>query len=1223
VKRRLPLATVGLVLGLLAFAVTGRSTGLSRAQLDTTTIGPRTVPVRSGADEPEASEIRARPELPKPLRTRSVRGPLVVPSSGSLSPARPGDYGSLPVFFEANRGQADGRFAFIARGQEHGIYLAPTEAAIALIRDGERSPRFLHLNFVGANPRAAFTGEEKLPGTVNYFLGNDPAEWHTAVPTFASVRFEAVWPGIDLVYHSSEGRLEYDFIIAPGANPGAITLRFAGADRVRLGSNGDLILEAGEARVFQHKPVLYQTIAGQRRGVSGKYDLRGRGAVAFVVGRYDTNHPLVIDPILSYSTFLGGRRADKGWAVAVDSAGSAFVAGETRSVFKSVPASGFQTNYAGGLNAGGDAFIAKLNPAGTAFEFLTYLGGRGLDGAVGLALDAAGNPHVTGYTSSDNFPITAGVVQDTLAGRRIPRTPFKPSDAFVTKLNPTGSALIYSTFLGGGGFDSAIGIAVDAGGSAHITGFTETAGSFRSTNRVCTTVCTNSLCGPTVCRTNVVRATDYFPYFLVTNVTSFDVSTNPPVSNVVYQVVESTMLGLRTLDGGFPVTNAAQLFHGGDDDAFVAKLSPDATALIYSTYLGGIGRENGTGIAVDPAGNAFITGWTEGFDYPVTTNAFQLFPGPNREAFVTSLDPTGAVRYSTFLGGGGRDIGNRIAVDAAGSAYVTGAKASADFPTTPGALNRGGIFMSTDAADSWSPSGSGLTHTVVEALIRTFDGDLFAATPRGVFRSGDAGASWSASFSSLSVNGVNALAEGYPPSHLYAGTGRGLLLTTNGGASWFFESGGLGSRSVSTVDYAPPDFSVTPPTLPALLVGTRGRGVFISTNNGSSWRSANSGLGNLNVNALIGEQAFGRFTIYAATDGGVFKSTNGGLRWRASNVGLTTRRAQTLTIDPRFYSPSSEDTLYVGTSKGVFKSTNGGSNWVARGTGLGSSNVLALAIDFHPPFPIYAGTTNGLFKSTDGGATWTSNSAGLAPASVKALAFDLFDPGTLYAGLRGSNSFGGSNDVFVTKLLPDGSGLAWSLAFGGRRTDQGWDVAVDSSGRAFVTGSTDSPNFPIVNRGSLASTNAGKADAFLAQIEADGSSILFSGLLGGRRDDAGYAVALDSSGGAYLTGRTDSTNFPSAMPVQSALAGRPDVFIAKVVPEVALRVASTAGRVVVSWPGPMPGFTLEGAETMTGPWTAVGNEAVFEKGWHVVTLPAGSDCRFFRLRAVAGRTSSQ
>jgi photosystem II stability/assembly factor-like uncharacterized protein len=1113
-----------------------------------------------------------------------------ITSDAARPPADPpARYGQFPAYFEANRGQADSRFQFIARGRQHGVYLAPTEAVVALVRPDAAEPaaRFLRMTFPGANARATAAGLEPLPGAVNYFLGSDPSNWRTGVPTFARVRVESLYPGIDLVYYGHGRQLEYDFIIAPGADPRAIALRFEGADRVELSTNGELILEAAGSRVFQHKPLLYQTLAGSRREVPGHYEFMD-GTIRFAVGHYDTNLALVIDPVLSYSTYLGAHKADSAWSIAVDSAGSAHVAGETLSIFTNMPLGGFQTNFGGGNSHAGDAFVAKLDPAGTNFDFFTYLGGAKLDGAVGLALDSAGNTYVTGYTDSDDFPVTPGALSTNLHGNKIPRTSVRPADAFVAKLNASGSVLLYSTFLGGTDADSAVAVAVDAAGCAHVAGSTE------STNFPVAAVLSSTNCGIRVPR-----------YITVTN--------TMPGSNYVISFLTN-----------LPTACPLQSRLAGGKDAFLAKLNPDGTALVYATYIGGVADETSTGVAVDSAGNAYVTGWTLSSDLPVTTNAFQsAFPeyrssssqsagffvrDSHPEGFVTKFDPAGALLYSTYLGGVGSDIPTRIAVDGAGSAYVTGAKSSSDFPTTPGAFNHGGVFKSADAAGSWAPKGAGLLHTVVESLAIEpgNPATLFAGTPRGVFRSDDAGENWSLRNGGLFTDVAHAIAfDPAAPTNAYAGTSYGVASAVYGGALWFYDLTGRDVRALL--------FPGNPG--PTLLAGTHGQGVYRSTNYAITnpavtWKSANSGLGNLNVNAFAVHPADPQ-TIYAATDGGVYKSTNNGVKWSSSSRGLITKRSQAIALDP-----AAPETLYLGTSKGIFKTTEAGTNWALVGAGLSSSNVMALAIDPAATSTLYAGTTNGLFKSTDGGLNWTTRDTGLAPRFVRTLAIDLTSPATLYAGLRSSNSFGGSNDVFLTKLLPDGSGLVYSLAFGGKKTDQGWGVAVDTAGRAYVVGSSDSTNFPTANPGSLSATNSGKTDAFLVQFDADGATMLYSGLLGGRSPDYGYAIAVDSAGAAYIAGRTESTNLPLAGPIQSGLAGKPDAFVAKILDAPCLAVARDAGRVLVKWPGPMPGYILESAEYLTGPWTPVTQSAAFAQGWSSLDLPAPSSCRFFRLKAV-------
>ncbi|TMH84546.1 MAG: hypothetical protein E6H44_14885 [Betaproteobacteria bacterium] len=628
-------------------------------------------------------------------------------------------YGKLPLHFEANQGQTHQDVRFLARGSGYSLYLTPTEAALTLTKQvsparkpaahGKSEPRgaatgtALRISFAGANPRPRVTGLEELPGKANYFIGNDPAKWRTNVPTYAKVRYTDLYPRIDLLYYGNQRQLEYDLVVRPGADPTRIVLDIQGADRLQVDAQGDLVLQTTVGPIRQRKPVIYQEIDGVRKDIPGGYVLKGEHQVGYKVAAYDASQPLVIDPILSYSTYLGGSNEDRDTRIAVDAAGNAYVAGETVSSNFPTTAGAFQTTFGGGVFGAGDVFVTKLNPTGSALVYSTYLGGSSSDAGYGIAVDAAGNAYVTGGTGSTDFPTTIGAFQTTKGGG------FR--DAFVTKLNPTGSALVYSTYLGGSGDDYGEGIKLDAAGNAYVTGgtgstvFPTTAGAFQRT-----------FGGP------VFGAGDVF----VTKL-------NPTGSALVY----STYLGGSSSDAGygiavdaagnayvtggtgstdFPTTiGAFQTTKGGGfRDAFVTKLNPTGSALVYSTYLGGSGNDYGYGIAVDTLGNAYVTGVTFSTDFPTTPGAIQTTFGGGGgffrggDAFVTKLNPTGsALVYSTYLGGLGSDTGFAIALEYP-NAYVTGHTLSRNFPTTTGAFQtmHGGGFQDafvTKIADIMSP----------------------------------------------------------------------------------------------------------------------------------------------------------------------------------------------------------------------------------------------------------------------------------------------------------------------------------------------------------------------------------------------------------------------------------------------------------------------------------------------------------------------------------------
>jgi uncharacterized repeat protein (TIGR01451 family) len=594
-------------------------------------------------------------------------------------------YGKLPLSFERNQGQTDGRVKFLSRGSGYTLYLTAKEAVLALQKTpskGEnqnakirnaglatdqlpRTSTVLRMRLEGANSAPKVRGLEQLPGKSNYFIGNDPTKWHTHVPNYARVQYEGIYPGVDLVYYGHQRQLEYDFVVAPGANPKSIRLAFEGAGQMKVGTEGDLVLsgEGGELR-FQ-KPVVYQltggrdrtqTSEGVRTFIDGRYLLEGKSQVSFYLAAYDRSKPLVIDPVLSYSTYLGGSGDDWAFGIALDLAGNAYVTGFTNST--NFPTKGaFQ-----GANAGGyDAFVTKLSPTGSALVYSTYLGGGGADQAYGIALDSAGNAYVTGLTNSTNFP-TKNAFQGANAGG---------GDVFVTKLGPTGSALVYSTYLGGSGADYGYGIALDSARNAYVTGLTSstnfpTKNSFQGANAGNSDAFVTKL-SPTG------SALVYSTYL--------GGSDNDQASGITLDSAGNAYVTGRTYSTNFPTKNPFQGANAGGYDAFVTKLSPIGSTLVYSTYLGGSGDDEATGIALDSARNAYVTGRTVSTNFP-TQNPFQAANAGGTDAFVTKLAPIGsALVYSTYLGGNGDDLPYGIALDLAGNAYVTGLTNSTNFPT--------------------------------------------------------------------------------------------------------------------------------------------------------------------------------------------------------------------------------------------------------------------------------------------------------------------------------------------------------------------------------------------------------------------------------------------------------------------------------------------------------------------------------------------------------------
>ena len=648
--------------------------------------------------EAEAGRPKAR-RAPAPIPASSDMRRMDATASVQLFES----YGKLPLRFEANQGQTDGDVKFLSRGKGYTMFLTSGGAVMAMrapakenkqsgdVRETEPGSRergmesvrstVLRMNLVGANCVARVVGGEELPGKSNYLIGNDPSKWRIDVPNYDRVKYESVYPGVDLVYYGHQGELESDFLVAAGADADAIRLRIDGAKRVRINREGDLELKMDGGEVVLGKPVVYQRSAGhtEKRIIAGRYTVKGKQEVGFAVGSYDKKEPLTIDPVLRYSTYLGGSASDNGSAIAVDAEGNAYVTGATQST-------DFPTmNPLAGTNAGlYDVFVTKLNAAGTDLVYSTYFGGSGGDYGQGIAVDAEGNAYVVGITLSTNFP-TMGF--RFAPPSRIELPPFQGTfggnyDAFITKLNAAGNALVYSTYLGGNGIDQGFGIAVDAAGNAYVIGSTT------STNFPTKTPLQGSLAGGQntfVTKLNAVGSALVYSTYLGGNGSDYGkgIAVDPAGNAYVAGATNST---------NFPTMNPFQATFGGGYDAFVTKLDAAGTALVYSTYLGGSGNESGYSIAADAAGNAYVTGSVESTDFP-TKNPFQAGMTGSINAFVTKLDAAGtALVYSTYLGGNGFDFGTSIAVNAAGNAYVTGWASSTNFPTaSPFQATLGGV----------------------------------------------------------------------------------------------------------------------------------------------------------------------------------------------------------------------------------------------------------------------------------------------------------------------------------------------------------------------------------------------------------------------------------------------------------------------------------------------------------------------------------------------------
>jgi len=521
-------------------------------------------------------------------------------------------YASLPLAFEENKGQTDPQVKYLARGEGYTLFLTDRDAVFSLRSakksDGrssmpglnrtanDESTAVVRMTLANANAPAKLSAGEMLPGKSNYLIGRDSSKWQTGVVHYGRVNYQNVYPGVNLAFHGAQRQTEFDFVLAAGADPTPIAFQFSGAQAMKTDDSGNLEIATGAGDVVLHKPFAYQERNGARQPVDAKFVLEANNRVTFALGNYDRARELVIDPSVSYafSTYLGGSGDDSGYAIAFDSSGNAYVTGETASTdFPTMAA--FQGTLKGTTNA----FVTKIAANGSSLVYSTYVGGSGSDSGNAIAVNAStGSVFVAGGTSSLDFPVTAGVFQGTCHSCTSGNF-----NAFVFELNPAGSSLTYSTYLGGSASDLAQGIALASDGSVYVGG--------------------------------------------------------------------------QASSSNFPVLNPLEGFVTGTD-GFITKLNSSGSALLFSTYLGGSTTGDAVlGVAVDPSNDVYVTGETYSSSFPITEGAYQTTCGSctssDSSAFVTEIKPDGsAYVYSTFLGGSVFDVGNGIAADSAGSAYVTG-----------------------------------------------------------------------------------------------------------------------------------------------------------------------------------------------------------------------------------------------------------------------------------------------------------------------------------------------------------------------------------------------------------------------------------------------------------------------------------------------------------------------------------------------------------------------
>jgi len=602
-------------------------------------------------------------------------GPIAAAAVGAAERARVLDaYGKLPIAFVENHGQTDAGVAYYLHARGHSVYFSASGHALRLTQGhGEQArAHVVKVDLVDAQA-GAIQGGNRTAGSVSYFRGAR-SEWHSALPMFSSIRYREPWPGIALDYRSAGGKLESVYTVAPHADPARIQLRYSGHQSLRIDAVGNLVYDTSVGPVQESAPDVYQEIDGERIMVSASYALRDANTVAFEVASYDREHALVIDPTLTYSGFIGGIGDDEGFDVDIDSAGNAYVVGYSSSTETTFPVlvGPDLTHNAGST----DAFIAKVSADGTALVYAGYIGGNGPDIARGVDVDAAGNAYITGYCTSGptTFPVLVGPDLTYNGGSY---------DAWVAKVNPEGTALLYAGYIGGSGSDLAFAIDIDADGNAYVAGNTDSP-SATFPEVVGPDLGSNGGQDGFVAKVSADGATLVYAGFI--GGSGLDRANAIAVDGQGFAYVTGPT---ASTEATFPELVGPDLTHNGLDDAYVAKISADGSALIYAGYIGGSGNDRGNGIAVDSLGNAYVTGSAASTEatFPVLEGPDLTHNGGGDDAFITKIGADGSTLiYSGYIGGSSGDSGNAVAVNAAGAAYVAGSTFStqASFPVLEG-----------------------------------------------------------------------------------------------------------------------------------------------------------------------------------------------------------------------------------------------------------------------------------------------------------------------------------------------------------------------------------------------------------------------------------------------------------------------------------------------------------------------------------------------------------
>ncbi len=1064
------------------------------------------------------------------------------------------DLSRLPLTFELNQGQTASQVRYLARGSGYSVFftaneivfaftasagqVAPASAQLNTEGDQNLSPSthkatgtagVLRLEFRAGNPKSEVLGEEQLQSESNYLVGSS-ANWHTHVPNYGRVRYKSLYSGIDALYYGNAGSLESDFVVASGADPKSIRLGVDGAERLEL-KDGVLIIDTAWGEVRQSIPHIYQLTGAGREDVTGGFVVTSKDEVGFKLASYDHNRPLIIDPVLDYSTYIGGSGSgyDIGTGIAVDGSGATYVTGLTSSYnFPVVGAP--QLTLAGG----DDAFITKIDASGL-LAYSTFLGGSGsedgpyIDSGGGIAVDDQGNAYVVGTTRSRDFPLR-NPLQAQLKGA---------SNVFVTKLNANGTEFDYSTYLGGSNEDYGLGIAVDHLGQAYVTGIT------------------NSSDFPTHLPTQPVYGGNGDAFITVINTagsglvySSYLGGSGPDEARgITIDGQGDALVTGDTRSNDFPTHAALQPSRKGFADAFVTKINIRSSALIYSTYLGGRGNDFGYAVASDSQGDAYIAGSTTSSDFPIVIS---LVPYRASDGFVSKLNPQGsALSFSTLLGGSAGDGAFGIAVDNQGFVYVTGGTGSTDFPTQsplqPQSAGGYDAFIS-----KLTPSGTSLVYSTYLGGSGNEFGTSIAVDSQG--EACITGITASSNFpihnplqpiyagnKDAFVTKLDARGANYVYSTYLGGSGmdegRSIMVDNQGNT---YITGATGSANFPHVGQPQAAYGGGPSDAFVVKIAAGGSAIVYST-------------------FIGGSNDDGGQSIALGRDGSAYVSGYTNSDDFPTHAAIQLRRAGGYDAFVAQLNPQGSALIYStylgGTQNDYAERIVVDDNSNAYLTGYTASP------DFPTSSPLQPSNAGGMFdafvtKIAAGGTAFSYSTylGGSGSDIGKSLA--LGSDGSIYvAGITESTDFptqnpfqahnGGSSDAFVAKILPSGSGLTYSTYLGGGSYDGAEDIAVDASGNAIVTGYTWG-DFPT--RDPFQPNNKGAADAFVTKLDPSGSNLVYSSYLGGSGADSGQGIAVDSAGNVYVAGFTYSTDFPTQNSVQRQLAGNDDAFVTKLNP---------------------------------------------------------------------------